>query len=91
MQFRASRQVTTGLMVNEKVNIRQEYWRAARQMCQALFTTGTYYRMVPRRLVGGALGDPPAKQEFTTLKSDRRASSPTSIRSRSMPIFGKQN
>jgi RNA-directed DNA polymerase len=33
MQFRGSRQVTTGLMVNEKVNIRQEYWRQARHMC----------------------------------------------------------
>jgi len=67
MQFRASRQVTTGLMVNEKVNIRQEYWRAARQMCRALFTTGTYYRMVPVALTDGALGDPPVKKEFTNL------------------------
>lgn len=67
MQFRASRQVTTGLMVNEKVNIRQEYWRAARQMCQALFTTGTYYRMVPATPMGGAPGDPPVKEDLTTL------------------------
>ncbi len=67
MQFRASRQVTTGLMVNEKVNIRQEYWRAARQMCQALFTSGIYYRMVPATLLGGAPGDPPVKEEFTAL------------------------
>jgi RNA-directed DNA polymerase len=67
MQFRASRQVTTGLMVNEKVNIRQEYWRAARQMCHALFTTGTYYRMVPATLMGGAPGDPPVKQQITSL------------------------
>jgi retron-type reverse transcriptase len=69
MQFRGSRQVTTGLMVNEKVNIRQEYWRAARQMCQALFTTGTYYRLVPATLVGGALGDPPVKEELTSLNT----------------------
>ena len=51
-QFRGSRQVTTGLMVNEKVNIRQEYFRAARHMCKALFTTGNYYRMVPATLAG---------------------------------------
>jgi RNA-directed DNA polymerase len=67
MQLRGSRQVTTGLMVNEKVNIRQEYWRATRQMCQALFTTGSYFRMVPATLMGGAPGDPSAKQVITSL------------------------
>jgi RNA-directed DNA polymerase len=67
MQFRASRQVTTGLMVNEKVNIRQEYWRAARHMCRALFTTGAYYRMVPAALVGGPPGDPPTKINIKSL------------------------
>ena len=67
MQFRGSRQVTTGLTVNEKVNIREEYWRAARHMCQALFTTGTYYRMVPAPLAGGALGDPPTQEDITSL------------------------
>ena len=67
MQIRGSRQVTTGLMVNEKVNIRQEYWRAARQMCHALFTTGTYHRMVPAALAGGVSGDPPVKEVLTSL------------------------
>lgn len=67
MQFRASRQVTTGLMVNEKVNIRQEYWRAARQMSHELFTKGTYYRKVPAALAGGSAGDPPVRQELTGL------------------------
>lgn len=69
MQFRTSRQVTTGLMVNEKINIRQEYWRATRQMCDALFKTGTYYKMVPATLTGGALGDPPVKVNYTTPES----------------------
>jgi RNA-directed DNA polymerase len=67
MQFRGSRQVTTGLIVNEKVNIRAEYWRTARHMCHALFTTGTYYRMVPAPLAGGALGDPPIRNDITSL------------------------
>ena len=43
MQFRGSRQVTTGLIVNEKVNIRSEYYRAARAICHKLFSTGSYY------------------------------------------------
>lgn len=67
MQFRGSRQVTTGLIVNEKVNIRQEYLRAARHMCKSLFTTGSYYRMVPANLAGGAIGDPPIKEVITSL------------------------
>lgn len=67
MQFRGSRQVTTGLMVNEKVNIRQEYLRAARHLCKSLFTTGSYYRMVPATLAGGAVGDPPVKEVITSL------------------------
>lgn len=67
MQYRGSRQVTTGLMVNEKVNIRQEYLRAARHMCDALFKTGSYYRMVPATLAGGAVGAPPVKDVITSL------------------------
>jgi RNA-directed DNA polymerase len=67
MQFRGSRQVTTGLMVNEKVNIRQEYLRAARHMCDALFKTGRYYRMVPPALMGSAVGDAPVKEVITSL------------------------
>jgi RNA-directed DNA polymerase len=69
MQFRTSRQVATGLTINEKVNTRQEYWRAARHMCKALFSSGVYYRFVPAALVGGAPGDPPVKLEFSSLNT----------------------
>lgn len=44
MQFRMSRQLVTGLTVNAKVNIRPEYYRHARAMCQSLFETGSYHR-----------------------------------------------
>lgn len=67
MQIRGSRQVTTGLMVNDKVNVRQEYWRTARQMCEALFTTGSYYKLVPAPLMGGAPGAPAVKVEYASL------------------------
>ncbi|MGD9828365.1 MAG: retron Ec67 family RNA-directed DNA polymerase/endonuclease [Hyphomicrobiaceae bacterium] len=44
MQFSVSRQVVTGLTVNEKVNIRKDYYRYARVMCNSVFHTGSYVR-----------------------------------------------
>jgi RNA-directed DNA polymerase len=45
MQFRGSRQTVTGLTVNAKVNIRADFYRAARAMAHSLFTTGQYHRL----------------------------------------------
>ncbi|MEQ1512436.1 MAG: retron Ec67 family RNA-directed DNA polymerase/endonuclease [Lysobacteraceae bacterium] len=47
LQSRHSRQLTTGLVVNQKPNIRPEYYRTARSMCAALFSTGSYYYVDP--------------------------------------------
>lgn len=46
MHCRGSRQMVTGLVVNEKANIRSEYYRKARAMCDALFQTGQYFKDV---------------------------------------------
>ncbi|MGH9552667.1 MAG: reverse transcriptase domain-containing protein, partial [Terriglobales bacterium] len=43
LQFRTTRQMTTGLVVNEKVNIAQDYYRNVRSMCFSLFQTGAYH------------------------------------------------
>ena len=43
MQFKTSRQMTTGLIVNEKVNIKREYYKIARSMCYELFNAGEFY------------------------------------------------
>lgn len=43
MQFKTARQMTTGLVVNEKINVRREYYRNARSMCHELFNTGEFY------------------------------------------------
>ncbi len=43
MQFKTARQMTTGLIVNEKVNIKREYYKIARSMCHKLFETGEFY------------------------------------------------
>ena len=44
MHYRGNRQIVTGLVVNEKANIKSEYYRRARAMCDSLFQTGTYFR-----------------------------------------------
>ena len=43
MQLRGSRQVATGLIVNDVVNIPVEHWRTTRAMCDTLFRMGTYH------------------------------------------------
>ncbi len=42
MQYRTSRQTTTGLVVNEIVNIKKEYYKNARSMCHSLFQSGEW-------------------------------------------------
>lgn len=44
MHVRSSRQMVTGLVVNHKANIKSEYYRNARAMCDSLFITGQYFR-----------------------------------------------
>lgn len=44
MSLRNSRQTVTGIVVNEKANINQDYYRAARAMCNSLFQTGFYFK-----------------------------------------------
>jgi RNA-directed DNA polymerase len=44
MQVSPSRQMVTGLTVNQKVNVSQAYWRGVRSMCHSLFKTGTYHK-----------------------------------------------
>jgi len=44
MQYKDSRQVVTGLVVNEKINVDSEYYKRTRAMCWELFKTGTAYK-----------------------------------------------
>lgn len=46
MSLRQSRQTVTGLVVNSKVNVNQDYYRKARAMCHSLFKIGAYHRTV---------------------------------------------
>lgn len=58
MHCRGSRQLVTGLTVNAKVNIRSEYYRKARSMCQTLFDHGQYHLRVLPPQEGEADGCP---------------------------------
>ena len=42
LRYHDRRQVVTGLIVNQKVNVRREYYKLARAMTHSLFTTGKY-------------------------------------------------
>jgi hypothetical protein len=44
MHCRGNRQMVTGLVVNEKANIKSEYYRKSRAMCDSLFQTGKYFK-----------------------------------------------
>jgi RNA-directed DNA polymerase len=63
MQCRPNQQLVTGLTVNEKVNIRADYYRKARKMCSSLFNHGHYYTELgvpptPAVVVPGAAAAP---------------------------------
>lgn len=42
IQYSDSRQAVTGLVVNQKPNVRREYWRTVRAQCNNLFKTGKF-------------------------------------------------
>jgi hypothetical protein len=51
MQLPRSRQETTGLTVNQTVNVASRYYKLARSMCDHLFTGGTCFEMVDGKWV----------------------------------------
>jgi RNA-directed DNA polymerase len=64
LQTRPGRQVVTGLTVNKKVNVSQQYYRKARAMCNALFQNGAYHRGVR---VDGTSDDDPKYEMIDSL------------------------
>ncbi|RAS27608.1 MULTISPECIES: retron Ec67 family RNA-directed DNA polymerase/endonuclease [unclassified Pseudomonas] len=42
VQYKDSRQDVTGLVVNEKPNVKSEYWRTVKSQCHSLFRTGEF-------------------------------------------------
>jgi RNA-directed DNA polymerase len=52
MQYRTSRQEVTGLVVNKKINIREEYRRTVRAMVHSLLTKGSFEAYAPSEKAG---------------------------------------
>ncbi|TCV26933.1 MULTISPECIES: retron Ec67 family RNA-directed DNA polymerase/endonuclease [Vibrio] len=55
IQYKDSRQDVTGLVVNEKVGIKKEYRRTVKAMCNSLFHTGSYTRLINDEHVEGSI------------------------------------
>lgn len=68
MQCRMSRQLVTGLTVNAKVNIRSDYYKRTRAMCDALFKTGEY-------------GDPDVAKSLARAKGKAPVPTKTGVKS----------
>lgn len=57
IQFRQSRQEVTGIIVNNGVNVRNEYYKIARSKCEKLFKTGSFFEIVKKLNDDGQLED----------------------------------
>ena len=86
MQYKTARQMTTGLIVNKKINIKKEYYKKARSMCHALFKSDEYYIDINNRIKGtlnqleGILSFIyQVKRQHDTNKIGPRRYSPTAI------------
>jgi hypothetical protein len=57
IQRQDSRQDVTGLIVNEKPNVKKEYWRTAKSQCHILFRTGTFTKTIADRVMEGNINE----------------------------------
>ncbi|EHV5552901.1 retron Ec67 family RNA-directed DNA polymerase/endonuclease [Vibrio vulnificus] len=57
IQYKNSRQDVTGLVVNKKPNVKQEYWRLARAKCNQLFKTGKFTTIQDGNEIDGNLNE----------------------------------
>lgn len=57
IQYKDSRQDVTGLVVNKKPNVKNEYWRKARSQCHSLFRTGSFTKKLADKIVAGNINE----------------------------------
>lgn len=57
IQYKDSRQEVTGLVVNKKPNVKNEYWRTVRAQCNSLFKSGKFTKIVKDKVVDGNINE----------------------------------
>lgn len=57
IQYKDSRQDVTGLIVNKKPNVKNEYWRTVRSQCHSLFRTGSFTKKMADGEVEGNINE----------------------------------
>ncbi|PSW69477.1 ribonuclease H [Photobacterium sp. GB-50] len=64
IQYKDSRQDVTGLVVNEKVGVKKEYRRTVKAMCNSLFHTGSYTKLINDEYVVGSIRELEGRLNF---------------------------
>ncbi|MDW6016973.1 retron Ec67 family RNA-directed DNA polymerase/endonuclease [Vibrio plantisponsor] len=64
IQYRDSRQDVTGLIVNKKIGVKKEYRRTTKSMCNSLFHTGSYTKIVNDKHVAGTINELEGRLNF---------------------------
>ncbi|WP_421921718.1 retron Ec67 family RNA-directed DNA polymerase/endonuclease [Marinobacter salarius] len=64
IQYKDSRQDVTGLVVNSKPNVKNEYWRTVKAQCHSLFKTGTFYNRTEEGVFEGNVNELEGKLNF---------------------------
>jgi retron-type reverse transcriptase len=57
IQYRDSRQDVTGLVVNQKPNVKKEYWRTVKSQCHSLFRRGEFTKKTANGLGIGHINE----------------------------------
>ncbi|MEH0712303.1 retron Ec67 family RNA-directed DNA polymerase/endonuclease [Vibrio owensii] len=64
IQYKDSRQDVTGLVVNKKIGVKREYRQLTKAMCNSLFHTGSYTKLVGDNHIDGSLDELEGRLNF---------------------------
>jgi RNA-directed DNA polymerase len=64
IQYKDSRQDVTGLVVNKKIGVKREYRQVTKSMCNSLFHTGEFTKLVDGKHVKGSINELEGRLNF---------------------------
>jgi len=64
IQYKDSRQDVTGLIVNKKIGVKKEYRQITKSMCNSLFHTGEFTKLVDGKHEKGSIGELEGRLNF---------------------------